>query len=152
MLKEFREFINRGNVIELAVAVVLGTAFNQIVTAFVADVLTPLIGILMGGINLGGLFLQIGSARINYGNVIQATINFVLTAFALFLIVKAYNRFRRKEEKKEEATPSEEVVLLTEIRDLLRQNRAPVAAAQPSSNASQAASVPNQRNPDKFRE
>lgn len=126
MLKEFRDFINRGNVIDLAVAVVLGTAFNLIVTAFVADVLTPLIGILIGGINLGGLFVQIGEARINYGNVIQATINFILTAFALFLIVKAYNRFKRKEEKKP-TEPSEEVVLLTEIRDLLRQNRPPVS-------------------------
>lgn len=149
MLKEFRDFINRGNVIDLAVAVVLGTAFNQIVTSFVADILTPLIGIILGGINLGGLSVTIGQAQLNYGNVIQATINFLLTALALFLIVKAYNRFRAKEEEKP-AEPAEDVLLLREIRDLLRQGRLP--AGQSAVNPDAGANVYDPRSENRPRE
>lgn len=123
MLKEFQEFLARGNVIDLAVAVVLGTAFNQIVNSLVADIFTPIIGMILGGINFTGLAITVGSAELTYGNFIQSVINFLLVAIAMFLIVKAYNRFRRKEEVKEEIAeqvePSQEVVLLTQIRDAL---------------------------------
>jgi large conductance mechanosensitive channel len=126
MLKEFRDFLNRGNVMDLAVAVVIGTAFLRIVNSLVEDIITPLIGIIMGGVNFSELAIQIGNAVLTYGNFIQAVIDFLLTAFAVFMLVKAYNRFRRKEERKEEIetpTDSKEVVLLTQIRDLLEDVR-----------------------------
>jgi large conductance mechanosensitive channel len=126
MLKEFRDFLSRGNVVDLAVAVIIGAAFNEIVNSLVADIFTPLIGMIMGGVNFSGLAIQVGNASITYGNFIQAIIDFLLTAFAVFMFVKAYNRFRRKEEKKEEVVEdTREVVLLTQIRDLLENGRAP---------------------------
>lgn len=122
MLKEFREFIARGNVLDLAVAVVLGAAFNQIVTSLVDNIIMPLVGIVLGGIDFSSLSVTVGSAVLQYGLFIQAIINFILVAFALFLIVKAYNRLRRKqvEEPEEKEELPQDVVLLTEIRDLLR--------------------------------
>lgn len=120
MLQEFREFISRGNVLDLAVAVVLGAAFNQIVTALVDNIIMPLVGIVLGGIDFSGLAITVGSAVLQYGLFIQAIINFILVAFALFLIIKAYNRLRRKQVEEPEAELPQDVVLLTEIRDLLR--------------------------------
>lgn len=122
MLKEFRDFLNRGNVMDLAVAVVLGTAFTAIVNSFVNDLIMPLIGIIIGGVDFTSLAVTVGNAQLTYGNFIQAVINFLLVAFAMFLIVKMYNRFRKKEEAQPAATP-EDVLLLREIRDLLRTNR-----------------------------
>ena len=122
MLKEFREFIARGNVLDLAVAVIIGGAFGAIVTSLVDDVLMPLVGILLGGINFSGLSITMGGARVLYGNFIQAIVNFLVIAFALFLVVRMANRVGRK--KAAAALPSEpttEVQLLTEIRDLLRE-------------------------------
>jgi large conductance mechanosensitive channel len=124
MLKDFKEFLARGNVVDLAVAVVIGAAFSAIVNSMVADIFTPVIGALMGGLSfIENLNLTIGNAVIAYGRFIQAIINFLITALALFLIVRVYNRFKRKEEKKEEVKevvePSQEIVLLTQIRDAL---------------------------------
>lgn len=120
MLKEFREFIMRGNVLDLAVAVIIGGAFGAIVTSLVNDIIMPLVGILMGGVDFAGLGLQVGSATVLYGNFIQAIINFLIIALALFLVIKAANRVMRK--KVEEPAPpaaTAEEKLLTEIRDLL---------------------------------
>ena len=122
MLKEFKEFIARGNVMDLAVGVILGAAFGKIVTSLVEDILTPLLGILMGGIDFSGLSLTIRDAVISYGSFIQNIINFVIQAFCIFLMVKAVNKLfhKKKEEVKEEApAKSEEVVLLEQIRDAL---------------------------------
>ena len=120
MIKEFREFINRGNVMDLAVAVIIGAAFGAIVTSLVNDIIMPLVGILMGGVDFSGLGIQVGSATVLYGNFIQAIINFLIIALALFLVIKAANRVMRK--KVEEPAPpaaTAEEKLLTEIRDLL---------------------------------
>src|SRR5512146_285131 len=127
MWQAFKEFLNRGNVMDLAVAVVIGTAFSQIVNSLVGDVITPVIGVLLGGINfIQNLSVTIGGATIKYGAFIQSIINFLIVAFAMFLIVQAYNRFKRKEDKKDEVKkqvePSQEVVLLTQIRDIMERN------------------------------
>jgi large conductance mechanosensitive channel len=103
MLKEFQAFINRGNVIDLAVAVIIGGAFNAIITSIVNDLIMPLIGMLLGGIDFTSLALTVNDAKITYGNLIQAILNFLIVAFVLFLIVRAYNRMAVK---KEEAPPA----------------------------------------------
>lgn len=141
MLKEFREFIARGNVLDLAVGVVIGAAFGRIVDSFVKDLLNPLIG-LIGGANFDRLFIVLrgggggpfatpeeaqaaGAVTLNYGMFITATINFLIVAFALFLVVKAANQMRRKQEAEPEATPTPpDVALLAEIRDLLKSRSA----------------------------
>lgn len=124
MWKDFKEFLSRGSVIDLAVAVVIGTAFTQIVNSLVDDIFTPLIGLAMGGVDFGALAFKVGNATIAYGKFIQAIINFLIVAFAMFLIVQAANRlkkrFQKQEEVKKEVQPSQEVVLLTQIRDLLQ--------------------------------
>ena len=123
MWKEFKTFVSRGNVIDLAVAVVLGAAFGAIITSFVNDIIMPLIGILMGGIDFTTLSIQVGEATIAYGNFIQAIINFLIIAFALFLVIRGINKLQ-KEEEAAPAPPPEptaEEKLLTEIRDLLKQ-------------------------------
>jgi large conductance mechanosensitive channel len=121
MLKEFRDFISKGNVIDLAVAVILGVAFGAIITSLVNDILMPIVGIVFGGIDFTGMSILVGDAAISYGNFIQALINFLLIALALFLIVRGYNSLRKKEEKAPPPPePSQEVKLLTEIRDLLK--------------------------------
>jgi large conductance mechanosensitive channel len=122
MFKEFKEFALRGNVIDLAIGVVIGAAFNAIVSSMVADVFMPLIGILTGGLNFSGLSYTFGDANIAYGKFIQAIFVFVVTAFVLFLFVKGINKLKRKEEAKPAPvaeTPAD-IKLLTEIRDLLK--------------------------------
>lgn len=129
-INEFKTFISKGNVLDLAVGVIIGGAFNTIVNSLVNDIFMPLIGIIIGGINFSGLVLKIGEATINYGLFIQNIINFLATAFCLFLLVRVINNFHKmkeknekKEEKKEEAPKkSDEVVLLEEIRDLLKKD------------------------------
>ncbi|MBT1707577.1 large-conductance mechanosensitive channel protein MscL [Fulvivirgaceae bacterium PWU5] len=123
MLKEFKEFALRGNVIDLAIGVVIGAAFNAIVSSLVADVFMPIIGILTGGLDFSKLGYKFGEAVIAYGKFIQAIFIFIITAFALFLFVKGINALRRKEEKKPAdapAPPPADIQLLTEIRDLLK--------------------------------
>lgn len=126
MLKEFRDFINRGNVIDLAVAVIIGAAFTGIVNSLVNDIITPILGIFLGGINFSGLSITIGQAAVTYGNFIQAIINFLIVAWVIFLIVRSINQLQKRGRTIEEVTPpppepSAEVKLLTEIRDLLKQ-------------------------------
>lgn len=121
-IKEFKEFISRGNVIDLAVAVVIGGAFTKIVNSLVDDIIMPIIGVIIGGINFEHLMITVGTAEIKYGMFIQAVVNFLLIAFVIFSIIKAINTFNKKKEDapEEPAKPSEDIVLLTEIRDLLR--------------------------------
>ena len=123
MLKEFKKFIARGNVIDLAVGVIMGGAFGKIVTSLVSDILTPAIGIVMGGVNFTGLNFTIKDSVISYGNFIQNIIDFLIQAFCIFIFVKLINRFfsKKEEEKKAEPVKSKEVVLLEEIRDLLKE-------------------------------
>ncbi|WP_026829083.1 large-conductance mechanosensitive channel protein MscL [Exiguobacterium artemiae] len=124
MFKAFKEFAFRGNVIDLAVGVILGAAFSGIIKSLVNSIFMPLIGIIIGGIDVKGLSVEVGNANLLYGQFLQASIEFILIAFALFLFVKGINAFRRKEETTEEvAAPTTEEKLLTEIRDaLVRQN------------------------------
>lgn len=123
-VQEFKTFISRGNVLDLAVGVIIGSAFNTIVNSLVNDVFMPLIGIIIGGINFSGLVLKIGDASINYGLFIQNIINFVATAFCLFVLVKFINKFhKKKDETKKEAKKSDEVILLEQIRDLLKNTK-----------------------------
>lgn len=127
MLKEFREFAMRGNVIDLAVAVVIGAAFTAIVTSLVDDIIMPLVGVLLGGVDFSGLAITIGNASITYGNFIQAIINFLIIAFILFLIVRSINQLQERLAATEAEAPSApaelsvEEKLLTEIRDLLKE-------------------------------
>jgi len=124
MLKEFREFIQRGSVIDLAVGVIIGGAFGAIVTSLVNDILMPLVGIVLGGLDFTTLSIQVGEATVLYGNFIQAIVNFIIIAFVIFLIVRSYNRLQAKEEEVPPPAPPEpspEEKLLAEIRDLLKE-------------------------------
>ncbi len=129
IVEEFKAFAMKGNVLDLAVAVVIGAAFGKIVSSLVTDIITPLIGLLMGGINFSGLSYTLGDAVVTYGVFVQSVIDFVIVAFAIFMVVKGINKAQKavvakkaEEEAKEEKPkePSEEVVLLREIRDSLR--------------------------------
>ena len=133
MLQEFKEFVNRGNVVDLAVGVIIGAAFTAIVTSLVDDILMPIIGALLGGINIEGAAVTIGTATINYGSFIMAVLTFLLTALFLFIIIHSANVANREfeelglfedepEEAEVEAQLSLEEILLTEIRDLLQAN------------------------------
>ena len=122
MLQEFKEFIGRGSVIDLAVAVIIGGAFGAIITSLVNDIIMPLVGVLLGGVEFSRLSVQVGDAVIAYGNIVQAVVNFCIIALALFLIVRTYNRMRIEPEPEPEAPPEPpaEEVLLAEIRDILK--------------------------------
>lgn len=97
MLKEFREFAIRGNVIDLAVAVIIGGAFGKIISSLVDDIIMPLIGLLIGGVDFSSLAIQVGSAQVKYGAFIQNIVDFLIIAFVIFLMVRAMNRFKREE-------------------------------------------------------
>lgn len=118
MIKEFKEFISRGNALDLAIGVIIGLAFGAIINSIVADLIMPLIGIIMGGIDFSGLTATIGSAVLAYGKLIQAIVNFLIIAFVLFLLVKFINSFKTKTEEIPPLTKEE--TLLTEIRDILK--------------------------------
>ncbi len=122
MLSEFKKFAMRGNVIDLAVGVVIGGAFGAIVKSLVADIFMPIVGVATGGLDFSGLSYTFGDAVITYGSFVQATFIFIITAFALFLLVKGINNMKKKEEEAPAAppAPAPDVVLLTEIRDLLK--------------------------------
>jgi large conductance mechanosensitive channel len=129
MMKEFREFAVKGNVIDMAVGIIIGAAFGKIVSSFVADVIMPPIGVLVGGIDFSKLAFTIKEAAgdipavvISYGKFIQTAVDFTIIAFAIFMAIKAINSLKRKEEEAPAAPPepSKEEVLLTEIRDLLK--------------------------------
>lgn len=118
-IEEFKGFISRGNVLDLAIGVVIGGAFTAIVNSLVNDVIMPVVGIILGGVDFSGLSLQIGDASLTYGNFIQAVINFLLVALVLFTIVKAANKFKKQAEEAP-AEPTEEVKLLTAIEKELK--------------------------------
>lgn len=120
-VSEFKEFISRGNVLDMAVGVVIGGAFTAIVTALVDNIITPLIGILVGGLDFTGLSVKVGEATIGYGAFIQAVINFLLISFVIFCVIRSFNKLAKKKEEEPAAppAPAEDVVLLREIRDLL---------------------------------
>lgn len=123
--KEFKEFIQRGSVLDLAVGMIMGTAFNSIVTSLVNDIIMPIIGILIGGLHFQGLSIKIKDAVITYGNFIQNVVDFLIVALCLFYVVKIINKLEKKtkkEEPKEQPKKREEILLLEEIRDLLKKN------------------------------
>ena len=120
MLKEFRDFINKGNVLDLAVAVILGGAFGAIVTSFVNDIIMPLVGVVIGGIDFKGLALEVGSAKVSYGNFIQAILLFLIIAWVMFMVVKAANSTKKPAVPAPPPGPTNEEKLLTEIRDALK--------------------------------
>ncbi|HEY6503446.1 MAG TPA: large conductance mechanosensitive channel protein MscL [Chitinophagaceae bacterium] len=120
MLKEFRDFAMKGNVIDLAVATVLGVAFNAIVGAVVDHILMPIIGMITGGIDFNSLSIIVGSAELKYGMAITATIKFIAIAMFLFFVIKAMNKTKKKEAAAAPAAPPEDITLLREIRDELR--------------------------------
>lgn len=141
MFQEFRDFIARGNVIDMAVGIVMGAAFTAIVTSMVKDVLNPIIGIFTGGIDFGALYLNLtnqdyetfaaaqeaGAATLNYGQFFNAVINFLIVSFVVFMLVRTVNRIKKAAEKEQEVAaaapkvPAADIQLLTEIRDLLKE-------------------------------
>lgn len=126
MLKEFRTFISKGNVIDLAVGVIVGSAFSKIISSLVDDIIMPLFGVLLGGLDFSGLTLTFNNANINCGIFIQNVVDFLIIAFCLFMFIKFVNRLSSKKEdknKKASPVPSDEVVLLREIRDLLKEEK-----------------------------
>ena len=127
--KEFKEFASKGNVVDMAVGIIIGAGFGKIVSSLVADVIMPPIGILVGGIDFTGLKIVLKEAAgaapavtLNYGNFIQTTLDFLIVAFSVFLVVKTINRMKKKaaEAPAEAPVPTTEEKLLTEIRDLLK--------------------------------
>ena len=136
MLQEFKKFAMRGNVVDMAVGIIIGAAFGKIVSSFVSDIIMPPIGMIMGNVDFSQLFINIsggeyatlaaakeaGAATINYGAFINTVLDFVIVAFAIFMVIRGMNNMKKKEEEKpaEPAKPSEEVLLLQEIRDALK--------------------------------
>ena len=128
MLKEFRDFAIKGNLIDMAIGIIIGAAFGKVVASLVADVIMPPIGLLIGGVNFTDLTIVLKEAvgdnpavTLNYGNFIQILIDFLIVAMAIFIVIKGINALKRKEEKEPE--PTKEEILLTEIRDLLKEGR-----------------------------
>jgi large conductance mechanosensitive channel len=128
-VKEFREFAIKGNVVDMAVGIIIGAAFGKIVTSFVSDIITPPLGYLIGGVDFTNLKFTLPALQegrdpvaINYGAFLQTAFDFIIVAFAIFLVIKMINRLKRKEEAAPSAPPppTREEVLLTEIRDLLK--------------------------------
>lgn len=129
-ISEFKEFIARGNVIDMAVGIVMGSAFTAIVTSLVNDIIMPFVGMICAGVDIAGLSVTVGSATLKYGAFLQAIINFLIIALVVFSIVKAINtahekmsRNKKAEEEAEEEKPDPQIELLTEIRDLLEKNQ-----------------------------
>ncbi|CAH1903649.1 large conductance mechanosensitive channel [Candidatus Nitrotoga sp. HW29] len=132
MMKEFKEFAVKGNVIDMAVGIIIGAAFGKIVSSFVGDVIMPPIGVLLGGVDFSGLVFIVQEAKegapavvISYGKFIQSMIDFAIVAFAIFVAIKGINSLKRESEEKPVELPkiSNEEVLLTEIRDLLKERK-----------------------------
>ena len=128
MLQEFKEFAMKGNVVDMAVGIIIGAAFGKIVSALVGSVLMPAIGMLLGGIDFSGLSVVLGTdaktgepVALQYGQFIQATLDFVIVAFAIFMALKGMNKLKKPPAAAAPAAPPREEVLLTEIRDLLKQ-------------------------------
>jgi len=124
MWNEFKAFIKKGNVLDLAVAVIIGGAFGAIVSSLVNDIIMPFVGIILGGIDFTSLSVNVGKAQVTYGNFIQAITNFLIIAFVIFLMVRQINKMVKTKEESPAipAEPSAEEKLLTEIRDILKKN------------------------------
>lgn len=131
-MQEFKTFALKGNVVDMAVGIIIGAAFGKIVSSFVADVIMPPIGLVVGGVDFTGLVVTLKAATatttavtLNYGKFIQTVVDFIIIAFAIFLAIKAINTMRRRAEKPTEAPaePPKQELLLTEIRDLLKEKR-----------------------------
>ena len=134
MLKEFREFAVKGNMVDLAVAVIIGAAFSKIIDSLVKDVIMPVIGLLLGGVDFSNLFVTLGAgsyatlaeaekagaAVLRYGTFLQTVVDFLIVAWVVFIAIKAINRLKREQPAPAPAAPPEEVVLLREIRDAVR--------------------------------
>lgn len=123
LLKEFKSFAIKGNVVDLAVAVIIGVAFGKIIASMVEDIVMPVIGALIGGINFSGLAVTVGTATITYGKFLQACLDFLIIAWAIFMVVQLINRLRREERAEPvppAAPPPRQEALLEEIRDLLK--------------------------------
>ena len=118
LVAEFKEFISQGSVMDLAVGIIIGAAFTAIVTSLVKDLIMPLVGMALGGVDFSSMSFIVGTASLTYGSFIQAIINFFIIAFVIFMIVKYMNKFRKTKDAEPEI-PSEEIALLTEIRDAL---------------------------------
>jgi large conductance mechanosensitive channel len=132
ILQEFKEFAVKGNVVDMAVGIIVGAAFGKIVSSFVADVIMPPIGILVGGVDFTKLAVKLKEASgdipavtLNYGNFIQTVVDFTIVAFAIFMVIKLINNLKKKEAEAPVAAPgpSKEELLLTEIRDLLKERK-----------------------------
>lgn len=138
-IHEFGEFIKKGNVVDMAVGVVIGSAFGAIVTSIVNDIIMPLVSLLTGGLDFSNWFVALdgnsyktieeattaGAATLNFGNLISVVLNFLIVSFCIFLVIKAMSKFKKKEEPKKEEAPkkSDEVLLLEEIRDLMKKRK-----------------------------
>ena len=122
-LKEFKQFISRGNVIDLAVGVIIGSAFGKIVTSIVNDILMPIIGIMIGGLNFSSLVIRVGNATIRYGAFLQNVIDFLIVAACIFIFIKILSKLSKKKEQEEAIQKDEQIKLLEEIRDLLEEKK-----------------------------
>lgn len=126
LLNDFKKFISRGNVMDLAVGVIIGSAFQKIVSSIVNDILMPIIGAISGGVDFSGLSIQIGKSTIKYGAFIQNIIDFLIVAVCIFTIIKILEKFNRKSEKTEqvkEVKKDDQILLLEEIRDILKEKQ-----------------------------
>jgi len=127
MLKEFKEFISKGNVVDLAVGVIIGGAFGKIVSSLVNDILMPIIGVIIGGVDFSNLSIQVGGAKITYGMFIQNVIDFLIIAFCVFIFVKVVNKLsnltKKEEEQKQEKITETELSVLKEIREELKNSK-----------------------------
>lgn len=126
VLSDFKKFISRGNVMDLAVGVIIGSAFQKIVSSIVNDILMPIIGAISGGVDFSGLSIQIGKSTIKYGAFIQNIIDFLIVAVCIFTIIKILEKFNRKSEKTEqvkEVKKDDQILLLEEIRDILKEKQ-----------------------------
>lgn len=124
-LEEFKAFISKGDVVSMAVGLMVGSAFTSIITSLNTNIIAPILGIIMGGVDFSGISFTLGAEEIEVGIFIQSVFNFLITAFVLFLVVKLFNNFKKKEEAKPTPPPAEpeDVKLLKEIRDLLKEQK-----------------------------
>ena len=119
---DFKKFISRGDVVDMAVGIIIGAAFGKIVTSLVDDILMPVIGMIIGGVDFTDLSIKVGSATLKYGMFIQSIVDFLIVAFCIFLVVKIFEKFKKQEAEKEPEL-ADDVKLLTEIRDLLKNKK-----------------------------
>ena len=123
MIKEFKKFISRGNVVDLAIGVVIGGAFSKIVSSLVDNIIMPIVGIIIGGIDFSNLTIKINVAKIEYGLFLQNTVDFLIVSFCIFIVIKAFNKITHKKDENKVKEKSDEVKILEEIRDESQKNK-----------------------------